>query len=214
MRLTMTQENFLFPSHKIGKLPSPVGGLIFNYDNHSSGVTVRPCEAVYLATHVPVTVLVSASNFPRMQKLYSTLGSNIPQNQLPKLKALKFSEQDLNLTRLLSLMSVDKSDHVPLYMECITSILREMATSGGNKEGLDYGLFKRKLDAKGFTKQQSGSLNQRLDILESFMDKAKPKKWNSMFEVAPGTLTIVDLSDPFVDEEYACPFTEFCCWDY
>ena len=54
--LTCILENCLFQSRKIGKMPKPLGGVLFYYDTHSTGA---PCEAAYLATHIPVTVLVS-----------------------------------------------------------------------------------------------------------------------------------------------------------
>ena len=84
--------------------------------------------------------------------------------------------------------------------------------------GLNYQEFRDKLKSERFNEAQRAMLNARLQLLESFMfprkgidwldkDEAKERlsiaqkgKWS--FE--PGSLTIVDLSCPFVDESAAC----------
>lgn len=191
----MFTENCLLPSPKLGALPHPLHGLIFHYDAHTAATTPSPCEAAYLASHIPVRVLVSASNFPRMKALYASLPGKISVHRL------RFSERDINISRLLTLMSVDNSNSTPLYMECITSILREMATkSTSTTSGVNYARFKAELEAQKFSRQQKGSLAQRIEILESFMDLSGKDRMD--WRAKGGTLTIVDMSDPFVDDAY------------
>lgn len=52
---------------------------------------------------------------------------------------------------------------------------------------------------------QLTSLNQRMDLLESFLE-TRSSVTHSRF--AQGQLTIVDLSDPFLDSAAACGFFE------
>ena len=54
-------------------------------------------------------------------------------------------------------------------------------------------------------------LEIRFSLLESFLDLSKPKKGRgSVFAVQPGTLTVVDLTDPFVDASTARILFDIC----
>lgn len=96
-------------------------------------------------------------------------------------------------------MSVDQSQSAPLYIGQVTKILREMAPSFSN--GFDYARFKRRLLESKLSKAQKGPLEQRLELLESFLvlNDSTPS-WH--FESA--SATIIDLSCPFVDANMAC----------
>ena len=63
----------------------------------------------------------------------------------------------------------------------------------------------RKLEEKTFNPAQTAGLEQRLSLLNSFMD-TRPSRYPSRF--AAGELTIVDLSDPFIDPGSACGLFE------
>ena len=52
---------------------------------------------------------------------------------------------------------------------------------------------------------QKAALEQRLSLLASFVDPLKSRK-GSLFK--PGRLTIIDLSDPFIDPSSACSLFE------
>ena len=54
-----------------------------------------------------------------------------------------------------------------------------------------------------FSRDQNGPLGLRLQLLESFMDTALKSSYD-LFKNRAGTLTIVDLTDPFVDPASAC----------
>lgn len=108
-----------------------------------------------------------------------------------------------------------------------------MALNDQNREGLDYGDFVHRIQLQGFNDSQAAMIYLRLGLLESFLktessavpeslraknhdriemetialiDRKKKRaltklvKWS--FE--PGSLTIVDLSCPFVGEDLAC----------
>lgn len=107
-------------------------------------------------------------------------------------------------------------------------ILREMAIESRGAPGLNYDVFRKKIDDESLTGQQSGPLRLRLDLLESFMDrpskaggakhlpkheKEKQKERESgdrTWKFEPGTLTIVDLSCPFVNDNAACSLFNIC----
>ena len=55
--------------------------------------------------------------------------------------------------------------------------------------------------------QQKIMLKQRMELLESFLDKGKRRGVESPRFVA-GQLTIVDLTDPFIDSSSACGYFE------
>lgn len=186
-------ENFLIPSAEIGELPAPLRGLVFHYDQHESA----PCEAAYLASHLPVTVLVPPSSLKRSRALYATLPG--AQKKL-QVRALRLKEKDLNVDRMLALMAVDRSDDKPpLYLEIVRKILRSMANTE-SAAGFDYSGFRRNLARENFSVGQTGPLNLRLEILESFMAVSKEEMMQDLWDAAPGSLVVVDLSDPFIDE--------------
>jgi len=189
------QENFLLPLPSIGELPAPLTGLVFHYDQHIP----KPCEAAYLASHIPVTVLVAPSSFQRATQLYPAIAGAGERLQI---RALRLREGDLNVTRMLTLMAIDISEDKPppLYMEVVRKILRSMANSGA---AFSYKTFKTLLNNEQLTPQQRSPLNLRLAILESFMATTVAEKQADLWQVAPGHLIIVDLSDPFLDESYA-----------
>ena len=116
--LSCILEAALQPS-KLGKLPSPLAGMIFHYDKFTGFSASQICEAAYLcSTGIPVTVLVSPSNFHRMERAYRNirgLPSNAPK---PVVAPLLLEERHLNVERMMKLMAIDeKEGKVSLYME-------------------------------------------------------------------------------------------------
>lgn len=92
------------------------------------------------------------------------------------------------------------------------NILRRMAIDSQGAPGFNYTVFKNRLFTEGFTDKQNVPLRLRLNLLESFMDRSayegsqthvmKPKA--DIWTFQPGSLTIVDLSCPFIDSDAAC----------
>ena len=105
-------------------------------------------------------------------------------------------------------------------------ILRDMAREANGKpeSGMDYASFKLRLESEKFMKGQNAPLKMRLQLLESFLDpSANPKFLNfqrkgqpvprinsDLWDFKSGTLTIVDLSCPFVAENDACALFNIC----
>lgn len=99
-------------------------------------------------------------------------------------------------------------------------ILRDMAIANQGKSGFNYSAFKFLLQREQFIKGQLIPLTMRLEVLESFFepgsvpgatpDKPKQRVADDIWEFAPGTLTIIDLSCPFVGQEDACALFNIC----
>ncbi|KAB8339324.1 hypothetical protein FH972_022257 [Carpinus fangiana] len=212
--LSCILEGCMLPHPSIGKLPQPLAGILFHYDPHNSN---HPCEAAYLSSHIPVTVLVSPSNYWERLHVYK----QVPGGGI-KVRPMMLQDKHLNVQRMRRLMAFRESDgSVPLYMEVIVRILRDMAVESKGGRGLGYADFLRRLDREeDFTKMQKGPMNLRLNLLDSFMSTryaakksfglSKDAMSENLFATTPGTLTIVDLSDPFIDPGSACSLFDMC----
>ncbi len=176
--------------------------MIFNLTDYASASSFRPCELAFLASpnsqvrgHFgvkKVNVLVSPSNYLPLKALYT---------QIPGVTVQPFMlrPRDLNISTMLTLMSVNQTQAAPLYMAIVTKILRNIASKG--TDAFNYPEFRRQLDDAGFDKKQEEFLNQRLDLLESFLDLDGSTTSPSF---AVGELNIIDLSCPFMDASTAC----------
>ncbi|KAK7512949.1 hypothetical protein IWZ03DRAFT_351691 [Phyllosticta citriasiana] len=214
--LSCILEGCLLPNAaSIGRLAQPLAAIVFHYDAWSSsgdgGNGGGICEAAHLASQgVRVRVLASPSNYWALERAYreGVKGGKV------EVGVLRLSEGDLSAKRMLTLMALEgKEGKVPLYMEVIHRILRDMGAAAQGRRGFDYRRFRQLLDAEHFTSDQRGPLNLRMQLLESLMNvpsKSSSSKKNkatasaSLFAPEPGTLTIVDLSDPFIDPSSAC----------
>ena len=117
--LSCMLENCIFPCSTLGKLPKPLAGLVFHYDKFSSYNTGQICEAAYLCSSgIPVTVLVSPSNYWNMKKSYENIPGISSLKRQPVVKPLLLQEKHLNVDRMMRLMAVSESNGpLPLYME-------------------------------------------------------------------------------------------------
>lgn len=213
-------------SSQLGKLPRPLPGMVFHYDKFTGFSASSICEAAYLSDPgIAVTVLVSASNFYRMRDAYRNLPRLPPGTPKPNVAPLLLEEKHLNIERMMKLMAIDESQgKISLYMEVVCRILRSMAMKNHNNAGLDYNKFKALLKEEKFNEGQKAMLYTRLQLLESFMFPLKGINWQNeddakergkiakagIWSFQPGSLTIVDLSCPFVDESAACAMFSIC----
>ena len=203
-------ENALVPNHEAGVLPSPLAGLVMHYDSYSSQSTTQLCEAAYLCSSgIPVNILVSPSNIWAMKRLYNNLPGLPPGSPRPKVLPLYLEENQLDVARILKLMAVDPtSEKTPLYMEIVMSIVRQMAMEG---EQFTYTGFRERLAKAKWLSGQKAPLDLRLQLLDTFMEPShlttstRPaKSKENIWAFEPGSLTIVDLSDPFISSDEAC----------
>ncbi|KAK6224216.1 hypothetical protein QIS74_03399 [Colletotrichum tabaci] len=206
-------ENCLIPS-RLGKLPTPLTGVVFHYDSFVSDSGGLPCEAAFLASskEVSVRVLCAPTNIRTVQGIYGRIPG-------VKVEPLMLSDRDLNTRRMLDLMAVGEGG-MPLYLHVVTRILRDMRIDQQSTgSGFSYTTFKKHLDVADLTPAQRGPLSQRLDTLESFMAKGTVVKGKGNAAVGKPTvdwqakssqLTIVDLSCPCVTAEMACSLFNIC----
>lgn len=243
--LSCMLESSLLPS-QLGPLGAPLAGMVFHYDKFTGFSSSQICEAAYLcSTGIPVRVLVSASSFHKMKRIYENL-PGVPNDKRPVVMPLFLKEEQLNVERMMKLMAIEDEGRTALYMEIVCRILRSMALRNPDNPGLNYQEFKRRLDLENFNPAQAAMVTMRLGLLESFMywpdvaqkprNEAKPsfqdsrkgkleerswedkqdQKWRAQlgkattWSFAPGSLTIIDLSCPFVDESAACAMFNIC----
>lgn len=144
-----------------------------------------------------INVLVSPSNYPQLKLCYE---------QIPGIKVHEFKirESDLTISMMLSLMALDQTESTTLYMAMVTKVLRDLA---GTSATFNYREFISRLKDIPLTPLQRQPLTLRLDLLHSFLDFENK---SSLFKFEPGSMTIVDLSCPFVDENLACLLFDIC----
>ena len=197
--ISVILENSLIPSPELGKLPQPLSAVVFHLGAAQGGMHL-PCESAFLRKantgnqtyEIPINVLVSPSNLSAMRKVYAETGATVSPFYL--------STKDLNCTRMLSLMHVTEDGKVPLYIQVVQQILRSM----GNDK-FSYKSFKKALKEKKseFSPQQQGPLNLRIDLLESILLECQNSQSSSKGSVKKyfkqGVVTIVDLTDPFLN---------------
>lgn len=192
-------ENSLIPSIELGRLAQPLSVVVFHLGAAQGGLHL-PCESAFLRKanrgdttfQIPINVLVSPSNLPAMRRVYADTGTTVSPFYL--------STKDLNCTRMFSLMHVTEDGKIPLYIQVVQQILRSM----GN-ENFDYQKFKRLLARKEteFSPQQKGPLNLRIDLLESILLECQTRRVGMPGSIKQffkqGVVTIVDLTDPFLN---------------
>ncbi|EEB93938.1 hypothetical protein MPER_07338, partial [Moniliophthora perniciosa FA553] len=179
-------ENMFIPQcPSIGLLQKPLSGLVLHFGEGGAAPSVN--------------VNVSKSSLNTMKKVYAPL----MKNGNVKVEPLLFDEGDLDAQTFLSMMAVGSSDGAPLYIQILLSILRDLG------ENFKFNSFMRELDKKkkDFNPAQLSGLQQRLSLLEGFMRSPKSKS-NARLKFSAGQLTIVDLSDPFIDPVSACSIFE------
>ncbi|KAG9850206.1 hypothetical protein KCU77_g853, partial [Aureobasidium melanogenum] len=199
-------ENCLYASPIIGKLPKPLAGVVF-HNNTASAHNI--CEAAQLVSMgVKVNVLVSRSNYHVLGAIYkNAVGSKY--EKLLNVQPLVLQSLHITAERMHRSMAFAEGETtVPLYMEVIMRILREMAIT---RIPFSYATFKANLEKKGLQPGQKVMMAMRLNLLESFLDpgcieasKKTHSKKNDLLSTSPSTLTIVDLSDPFLDAGTTC----------
>ncbi|KAI0843813.1 hypothetical protein F5Y00DRAFT_267787 [Daldinia vernicosa] len=210
--LSCLLENALISNNAAGRLPYPLAGMVMHYDKYTSYSSTQVCEAAYLGSSgIPVTILVSPSNLWAMRNLYGNLpGVNV------KVLPLYLNEDQLDISRMLKLMAIDPAaKDTPLYMEVVMNIAREMAMEGPGV--FTYSRFCERLSKIKWVKGQEAALKLRLQLLDAFISpsstttaKRPARAQEDIWAFEPGSLTIVDLSDPFLSSDDACSLFSIC----
>lgn len=206
-------ESLIRPNEIPGKPGNPVAGVVFHYDVNSSGSIA---DAAHLASlGIKVDVLVPKSSARKLRNAYERELKDSPNLSV---RPLKLRSKDLSVERMNKLMAFAESEgKVPLYMDVILQILRQMAYDNEKTEDdspFSYTTFRRLLAnaSARFTPQQSNPMKFRLNLLESYMvdDPTRNNDGSKLFDLQPGSLTIVDLSDQFVDAATVCVLFDIC----
>lgn len=214
--LSCLLESYIDSTCGAGELPRPLAGIVMHYDTFTNDTTTQLCEAAYLCSSgIPVNVLVCPSNIWTMKRLYKSLPGLPPGTNRPNIMPLYLTTSQLNISRILKLMAVDPStDKTPLYMEVVRNIVRQMAMEG---PGFAYHEFRRRLTQVKWAAGQEVPLKLRLQLLDTFLapsaltETSRPAQAEmDIWAFAPGSLTIVDLSDPFMASEDACSLFSIC----
>ncbi len=214
----------MIPQHpQIGMQKKPLSGLVLHFGE--GGPSSLPSEAAWLGSpelegvKAPeIKVYVSKSSLSTMKDVYSSLGSGKVE-----VEPLLFAESELDAQAFLTMMAVQSTESAPLYVQIILvsphrhaiyaipythqiqSILRELG------ENFTYQAFITRLETKKqmLQPQQLVCLKQRMELLEAFLDKKSINKREApQPRFAQGRLTIIDLSDPFIDAASACSLFE------
>ena len=203
----------MIPKFKpIGNQKKALSGLVLHFGE--AGTVTQPCEAAYLGLskmegfNAPkIRVYVTPTSLSKMKTVYKNVGLDV------EISSLFLTQSELDAKSFLSLMAVGttSTDRTPLYMKIVLvcfccvrvdllpmylqKILRDIGD-----EGFSYSKFKSSLQKvkKDFNPEQLSGLEQRLLLLESFLEKGSKRTWvETRFE--EGQLTIIDLTDPFID---------------
>lgn len=161
-------ENSLLPS-EANELPHPLTGIVFHYDTFISDNGGSPCEAAFLSNKpkIKVRVLCAPTNTATIKATYSRF-PNVAVEEL------RISEKDLDTKRMMDLMAVKAGGTMPLYMQVIKRILRDMRLQQqATGKSFSYKIFRALVDNADLSDGQRAPLEQRLDTLESFMAKAR-----------------------------------------
>ncbi|KAL7415760.1 hypothetical protein BDY24DRAFT_382124 [Mrakia frigida] len=209
--VSLLLETMFIKDKRLGRLKNPVAGVVFHFGE--GGAASQPCEAAWIAScsdpeiRLPkVVVYVSPSSFVTMKAVYS---------QIPNVSIypLYLSEKELNSKSMLAMLGVG-SGEPPLYISIIKNILQ------GLGEDFSYSRFLAQLEIRktSFNPAQLAGLEQRMALLDSFLDDRAPSKGHACQQAritarrlpkfAKGQLTILDLSDPFIDASQACSLFE------
>lgn len=217
-------ENYLLPDTDYGPVANPVAGVVFHYDSEGSSTIAE--VASLCSRGIKVRILVSRSNYKDRCAQYMELAGKSRDNM--EVLKLAFKDNDLNVERMQRLMAFSEPSEggVPLYVSVIHNILRQMNETD---DAFTFDKFQYKLRQaeSGFAANQKSMLNLRMDIMQSFRPKRGisyidkragivvvgegeiPDNCN-VFKAEPGTLTVVDLTDPFVDAATACILFDIC----
>lgn len=209
--LSCLLENALLKRSPVNVAQRPATGIVFHYDQFSSGSSGQLCEAAYLCSMgVPVTVLVCPTSLGMMKKRYENLRYSGNHSCPPQVRPFYLKDEQLSTEIMMTLMAVDDiGERTPLYIASIRQLLRQMILDKPSDPVFDYRDFLHRLDQLSLTKDQLAPLSLRLDLLKSVLVDTTNSPhlrtvYDEIWQPRAGSLTIVDLSDPFVTESDAC----------
>lgn len=116
--LSCILENSLIANSAVGKLTSPLAGLVLHYDKFTSFSSSQLCEAAYLCSSgIPVRILVSPTNYHVMKEAYQGLAGREGFANLLTIEPMYLPQKELNVSMMKTLMGVQNKAEQPLYMQ-------------------------------------------------------------------------------------------------
>lgn len=110
-------ENALIASSPVGKVSSPLAGMVMHYDKFTAFSGTQLCEAAYLcSSNIPVRILVSPTNYHAMKKAYEIL-PGLGESRLLEIVPMYLSQKHLTVTMMKTLMGIGVGKEQPLYVE-------------------------------------------------------------------------------------------------
>ena len=215
--LNVILENCLVHCPPYIKASPPLTTVVFHFDPNP----LNFCEAVGLSARDPrvpaesvvgsvdeTVVLVSPSYYKSRKAYYAGRPGTV-------VEPLLFRWDHLTADFIKSLMRVEESDTMPLYMSAILDMLRKMQK---DDKRLSLAGFKQMIVDAKFSPQQTTGLGQRLQLLESLVAESAE---NAQFKTGGGPvrdvsavleasgasasgsgskrrLVVVDLTDPMM----------------
>lgn len=197
-----------------GKPLGPPAALMLHYSTNREMRTTKPCQATDMCVtgKIPVKVLVSTANMNlAVNHSYEELADIYPFFQ-PRMLPLYLHQHQMTTERLMRLLAVEplgSEQSTPLpHLDKTRAILSDLAWSD---TGFTYAGFREKLEQQAWTEEQKDSLGLRLNFLQTLVSpktgQASPDgpgvHPDEAWRFEPGSLTIVDLSDPALNPEAA-----------
>lgn len=197
-------ENCMLELEPVSKISKPISTLVFHYDSdptnfcESSTLAIpflrEQFDGVYYPYVKKLTILASPSFYKQRKEFYSGIANC-------QVIPLLFRWRDLNAHHLRSLMQLEIHENMPLYMGVLLDLLR----SYQKKNVLPtFASFKAEIEKLKFSSSQTGPLNQRMRLIESFLYESPENADISEHFLNPlelfqdGSLVIADLTDPML----------------
>ena len=193
-------------------LPKPMAALALHFGKHDDDACelaglLRPSESITKmlrggggGSNVPppsvrkVVVLTSPTYHKQRLKYYGGM-----KNVQVDVRPLLFNWGDLTASHLRSLMRLEENGSQQLYVSVLLDLLRRYQQADKIPDFEDFFNEVQELFA---SPSQSSPLEQRLQLLQSFVAESERNKASQHVSlekcVAPGTMVIVDLTDPLL----------------
>lgn len=231
---------FVVGCNALGRLVKPLSGLVLHVGETGACAAPCEAAYISKtvidnAQPPPVRVYVAPSSLKRMKRVYEHLGGNLEVKPLLfseseldaaaflSLMAVNSSENaPLYMQTVLVRKSISLKPDLIDYVFEQQSVLRELG------DDYTYSAFMKQLEEKkkDMNPAQKAGLRQRLDLLQTFTRQTRSfplanTSRNAMVNAnamvmreeerfASGMVTIIDLSDPFVDPPLAGAIFEIC----
>lgn len=150
-------------------------------------------------------IFVTPFNFSNMKKAYSRVSHAV-------VRILRLRLDRLNPVILLAILFPEGTDPKSLCYQKISQLLRYSVIQSAGI--VDYNWFVEKIRQLTIDEDDRVRFLLKLELLETFLTAEESGESFSSELANPGTLTIVDLSCPFIDSNMASALFNLCLEEY